>query len=159
MRITSENTIGSRIKKMRLNLFPDRGGLAKCAEKFGVHHQQWRDWEAGKQVPRDEYQIKLAAFFGIKLDELRGEPNFNQKPGISFDKGGADDLAYREKRDMTDSDGVEFLKDHLATLKKDKADLLARVVVLEKELAELREENKRLLTLSSARDTRQAGSG
>ncbi len=167
MTVIPEMTIGYQIKKFRLNRFPDRGGLAKCATQFGVHHQQWRDWESGKRTPGTEYQIKLAAFFGITLGELRGEPNSNQKNvNVLIDKGVTGDITYSEKGAMADSAGVEFLKDHLTTLKQDKADLQTKVALLEKEVAYLREkmevlqdENKRLLTLSSEKDTTQAGAG
>lgn len=159
--------IGKKISELRGKKFPGHGGAGGCIAAFynidkrqvtQTQRVKWSKWERGVAIPEDKEQRRLADFFGITLGELRGESNFNQKHGILFDKGGIDDLAYDKKGDMSDSNGVEFLKDHLATLKQDKADLLARVAVLEKELAELREENKRLLTLSTAKGTRQAGS-
>ncbi len=99
--------------------------------------------------------------------ELREESNPSRKSlNVLIDKGVTEDITYSEKGEMGDSAGVEFLKDHLETLKHDKAKLEAKVALLEKEVAEfrekmdtLRDENKRLLTLSSVRDMTQAGSG
>lgn len=53
-------------------MFPGRGGVTVCAERFGVSPQYWRDWETGKRKPGARNQQKLAEFFTIPLAELTG---------------------------------------------------------------------------------------
>ncbi len=157
---TLAKSMGSIITEYRKKKFPGHGGQKKCYIAYGADAEKWSRWENGKVTPTDRDQKKLAGFFGITLGELRGESNFDRNPlNVLVDKVVTESITYGEKGEMVDSAGVDFLKDHLATLKQDKADLQAKVALLEKELADLREENKRLLTLSSAKDTRPVGSG
>ena len=167
--ITLLKSISKKISEMRKKKYPGHGGITRCIRAFYGYDNteditnirvKWSRWENGAAIPEDKEQWHLSQFFGITLGELRGESNSNQKNvDVLIDKGVAGDITYSEKGAMADSAGVEFLKDHLVTLKRDKADLQAKVALLEKEVADLREENKRLLTLSSVRDTTQAGSG
>ncbi len=135
------------------------------AEYLEVTPSVVTEWKKGRSAVPWEKLTQAVEKYGITWDWLllgRGEKyavNLNQKPAQEpFDKEGTNDVAYDKKRDMKDSIEVELLKDHLATLKQDKADLQARTALLEKEVSDLREENKRLLTLSSAKATTQAGS-
>lgn len=76
--------IRSVLKKFREKQFPGRGGIRICAEKFGIHPQQWRDWESGKQEPRADYLQKLSEFMKVSVDELLADnhKDFNPIPGI-----------------------------------------------------------------------------
>lgn len=145
----------------------------ELADLLGITPSAVSDWKNGRRAVPWEKLAQVIEETGVTWDWLlagRGEPpvhgelhkesNPRQKHvNVLIDKGVTGDITYSEKGAMADSAGVEFLKDHLATLKQDKADLQAKVEFLEKEVADLREENKRLLTLSSGKDTRQAGFG
>ena len=160
------------IAKRYFSLFAVKN-QTKLADALGITPSAVSDWKNGRRAVPWEKLTQVVEEMGVTWDwllagrgeplalgELREDPNFNRKlSNVLIDKGVTTGITYSEKGEMTDSDGVEFLKDHLATLKQDKADLQAKVSLLEKEVADLREENKRLLTLSSVRDTLQAGSG
>lgn len=43
-------------------------------KELGVSHESIRQWKSGKMFPTIDKATKLAAFFGISLDELLGKP-------------------------------------------------------------------------------------
>lgn len=65
--------ISKNIRELRLKKFPGHGGQTKCATKFDVNVRTWNGWEAGRNIPSEEYQRKLAVFFSISVAQLRGD--------------------------------------------------------------------------------------
>lgn len=173
--LTLLKSMGKKITEMRKLKFPGHGGAGRCIAAFyeiditeitNPQRVKWNRWEKGKATPEIQMQERLAKFFGVSLSELRGEKiiddaiNHSQnhdKPSVELTDGG--DITYKEKGDMSDTNIVEVLKDHIETLKKENADLRQEKMEMKSELMSLREENKQLLTLYSKKDTTQAGSG
>lgn len=76
--ITPSEYMRCKLKKLREKVFPGHGGKKNCAEALGVNAQLWRDWESGRSTPSAKNQKRIASFFGITIEELRGEVE-NQK--------------------------------------------------------------------------------
>ncbi len=71
--LTLAHTIGCNIKKLRVStLNPDgKAWLQKeCAETVGATQPQWAAWEAGKNIPGDEYLRAIATMFGVAKSSL-----------------------------------------------------------------------------------------
>ena len=62
--------IGANLRRLRMQLFPGRGGAQTCARAFGVSPQQWSPWERGLRTPDENRLARLAAFFGVSVEEL-----------------------------------------------------------------------------------------
>jgi len=65
--------IGLNIKNLRQKKYPEKGSVAACAAAFGVDYTYFVRWEAGRVLPTDENQAKLAEFFGVTVAQLRGD--------------------------------------------------------------------------------------
>ena len=65
-----ENTIGERIKKLRLY-----NGLTQkqVGEQIGVSQTIIGFWESGRNLPKEENIRMLAGLFGVSPADLRGE--------------------------------------------------------------------------------------
>ena len=113
--------IRNKLKELRLRLFPQHGGMKKCAEMIGVSAQLWRDWESGHTRPSIQNQQRIADFFGITVGELRGEA----------------------KESAQGSEEIVQLKQQVSGLEE-------RIQTLEGENNVLREENSRLNGMVSA---------
>lgn len=48
-------------------------------KELGVSHESIRQWKSGKMFPTIDKATKLAAFFGISLDELLGKPHATER--------------------------------------------------------------------------------
>lgn len=66
--------IAWRIATERRRMFPDRGGLGKCARAFGTSDQQWSQYENGRRTPDDGRLGEIAAFFSVSLEHLKTAP-------------------------------------------------------------------------------------
>jgi transcriptional regulator with XRE-family HTH domain len=180
----SRISIGLRLKKCRKK--SKRTG-AESALLYGISQTTWSRMENGKSAFDSDDLFKLAKFLevsptwlltgegemGISISSQtyikEGIPskfNPNQKPeNILVESIDAGDIN-GEKGAMNDTDSVEYLKDHIATLRrqnakaeKEKAKLEAKIDSLQKDKERLQEEKMRLLTLSQGKGTTQAGSG
>lgn len=93
--------VGENIRHCREEGFPGKGGMSKCAEKFGVSIQQWSPWELGKRLPKEERLKKIAEFFGRDMTWMLTRHN--------FDSAG-DDHAQRIDINLGDDDMARFFK-------------------------------------------------
>lgn len=66
--------IAWRINTERQRMFPNRGGLGKCARAFGTSDQQWSQYENGRRTPDDPRLEEIAAFFSVSLEHLKTPP-------------------------------------------------------------------------------------
>lgn len=93
--VTLCRIISNKVRQLREIKYPEHGGQKKCAEQFGVGLTTWNGWEAGRNIPSDKNQRKIAAFFKISVSELRGEtttPFRNEKTSTqSVEAGKLDD--------------------------------------------------------------------
>ena len=69
--------IGKNLRAYRMRRFPGYGGSKKCAEALGVSQQQWSTWESGRRMPDEVRLAGIAAFFQIRVEELRQELSFS----------------------------------------------------------------------------------
>lgn len=69
--ITTKN-VAVNIQRLRSIKFPGHGGQKEAAKAFGVALQMWNAWEKGRVFPSDSYQRKIADFFKVNVEELRG---------------------------------------------------------------------------------------
>lgn len=63
--------IARNIRECRNKRYPGRGGVKQCALDFGVKPQQWSPWECGRRTPDEMRLVKIAAFFGVTVEDLR----------------------------------------------------------------------------------------
>lgn len=90
--LTAVPAISSNIKKFRMQMENSDGkpmSQQECADKLGVVQQVWAAWESGKNNPNKTSQKKLAAFFGVEINELwQGKAPGTKAPGaepITYD--------------------------------------------------------------------------
>lgn len=129
-----------KIKELREKRFPGRGGATLCAEEFGVGRQYWYDWETGKKTPGTRNQRRLAEFFGITVEELRGEEQSSPPALADGEEGGTARLiavVFQFQEAMAN------FGHHLAAGKSADAfpeldELIARIQALQERLAALR---------------------
>ncbi len=64
-------TIAKNIRYCRMQKFPGRGGEKRCAEAFGVHLQQWCQWERAARMPEETRLAQIAQFFDVTVEWMR----------------------------------------------------------------------------------------
>jgi len=76
--------VAENIKKYRIRQYGDKG-QAKAAKEFDISVAQWNKWESGSILPGLDYQAKLASFFGILMETLRGEEIWDSCTELEFE--------------------------------------------------------------------------
>lgn len=88
------------------------------AQELGISKGTAASWKRRGNDPTDAYLVKIANYFGVSVDELRGDAENEKKPTAQGDELTKDDVENWIKTEATDEELIQFIAAASAKLVK-----------------------------------------
>lgn len=88
------------------------------AQELGISKGTAASWKRRGNDPTDAYLVKIANYFGVSVDELRGDAENEKKPTAQGDELTKDDVEKWIKTEATDEELIQFIAAASAKLVK-----------------------------------------
>lgn len=88
------------------------------AQELGISKGTAASWKRRGNDPTDAYLVKIANYFGVSVDELRGDAENEKKPTAQGDELTKEDVEEWIKTEATDEELIQFIAAASAKLVK-----------------------------------------
>lgn len=88
------------------------------AQELGISKGTAASWKRRGNDPTDAYLVKIANYFGVSVDELRGDAENEKKPIAQGDELTKEDVEKWIKTEATDEELIQFIAAASAKLVK-----------------------------------------
>lgn len=88
------------------------------AQELGISKGTAASWKRRGNDPTDAYLVKIANYFGVSVDELRGDAENEKKPTAQGDELTKEDVEKWIKTEATDEELIQFIAAASAKLVK-----------------------------------------